>query len=94
MLAKDNHLLNGSVPHSVMTDEMTDISQICNFRWYEWVKFRKPGERQISVPHRVVRKMPWPGGKQGQPNESIGTDGVRGGVANTNVEIINRCGVE
>ena len=43
-IAKENYLLKGSVPHSVMTGEMTDISNLCNFKWYEWVKFRKPGE--------------------------------------------------
>ena len=42
--AKDNYLLKGSVPHSVMTGEMTDISNLCNFNWNEWVKFRKPNE--------------------------------------------------
>ena len=43
--AKNNFLLNGSCPHSMMTGEMTDISNLCNFKWYEWVKFRKPGEQ-------------------------------------------------
>ena len=28
-----------------MTGEMTDISNLCNFKWYEWVKFRRPGEQ-------------------------------------------------
>ena len=42
--AKDNYLLKGAVPHSMMTGEMTDISNLCNFQWYEWIKFRKPGE--------------------------------------------------
>ena len=28
----------------MMTGEITDISHLCNFAWYEWVKFRKPGE--------------------------------------------------
>ena len=42
--AKDNYLLKGAVPHSMMTGEMTDISNLCNFQWYEWIKFRKPWE--------------------------------------------------
>ena len=44
VLAKDNYLLQGSTPHSMMTGEVTDISHLCRFNWYEWVKFRKPGE--------------------------------------------------
>ena len=38
--AKDNFLLKGNSPHSMMTGEVTDISNLCNFKWYEWVKFR------------------------------------------------------
>lgn len=41
--AKDNLELNGATPHTYMTGEMTDISNICNFQWYEWVKFRRIG---------------------------------------------------
>ena len=26
-----------------MTGEVTNISHICNFKWYEWVKFRRIG---------------------------------------------------
>ena len=42
--AKDNYLLKGSVPYSVMKGEMTDISNLFNFHWYKWVKLWKPGE--------------------------------------------------
>ena len=48
VIAKDNFLLNGMVPHSMMTGEMTEISNLCNFGWYERVKFRKPGEAYSS----------------------------------------------
>ena len=41
--AKDNIELNGSTPHSHLTGELTDISNICRFKWYEWVKFRRVG---------------------------------------------------
>ena len=44
-IAKENYQLKGSVPHSVMTGELTEISNLCNFKWYEWVKFRKTGEQ-------------------------------------------------
>lgn len=42
-MAKDNFTLNGMTPHSYMTGETTDISNICAFDWYEWVKFRREG---------------------------------------------------
>ena len=53
--AKDNYLLKGSCPHSVMTGEMTDISHLCNFKWYEWVKFRKPGEQYPYPTEQIGR---------------------------------------
>ena len=31
-------------PHSYLTGEVTDLSSLCNFGWYEWVKYRKVGE--------------------------------------------------
>ena len=31
-------------PYSHLTGETTDISHLCNFAWYEWVKYRKTGE--------------------------------------------------
>ena len=42
-MAKNNFQLNGMTPHSFMTGEITDISNICAFEWYEWVKFRREG---------------------------------------------------
>ena len=41
--ARNNPNLNGMVPRSMMTGEVTDISHLCNFQWYEWVKFRRMG---------------------------------------------------
>ena len=62
--AKDNYLLKGSVPHSMMTGEMTDISNLCNFNWYEWVKFRKPGE-QFPYPTEWLGRCLGPSNSQG-----------------------------
>lgn len=35
--ARNNYLLKGSVPNSFMLGEVTDISHVCYFKWYEWV---------------------------------------------------------
>ena len=32
--------LQGEVPETMVSGETTDISQFCEFGWYEWVKFR------------------------------------------------------
>ena len=53
--AKDNYHLKGNVPHSAMTGEVTDISNLCRFGWYEWVKFRKPGEQYPFPTERLGR---------------------------------------
>ena len=42
-MARNNFQLDGMTPHSFLTGEITDISNICNFGWYEWVKYRKLG---------------------------------------------------
>ena len=41
--ARNNSNLDGMVPRSMMTGEMTDVSHLCNFQWYEWIKFRRIG---------------------------------------------------
>ena len=48
--AKDNFNLKGDTPHSMLTGELTDISNLCNFAWYEWVKFRREGP-QADFPY-------------------------------------------
>lgn len=36
--------LTGMTPHSKLTGDITDISHLCNFKWYEWVKYYITGE--------------------------------------------------
>ena len=43
-ISKNSFELGGKTPHSYLTGELSDISSICHFEWYEWVKFRKTGE--------------------------------------------------
>jgi hypothetical protein len=33
-------MTNGKVPETIMTSSTADISQICEFGWYDWVMFR------------------------------------------------------
>lgn len=44
-IAKENFLLKGSSLNLSLTGEITDISNLCNFSRYEWIKFRKLGEK-------------------------------------------------
>ena len=41
--SRNNYTLDRQVPRTFITGEVTDISQIFNFKWYEWVKFRRIG---------------------------------------------------
>jgi hypothetical protein len=34
------YMTNGEVPETIMTRSIADISHICEFSWYYWVKFR------------------------------------------------------
>ena len=47
-MAKNNFQLNNTTPHSYLTGETTDISNICSFGWFEWVKFRWEGSDAAS----------------------------------------------
>eukprot|EP00804_Cyclotella_cryptica_P016777 CCRYP_002064-RA/>CCRYP_002064-RA protein AED:0.32 eAED:0.33 QI:0/0/0/1/1/1/2/0/448 len=38
--AHDIYMLHGEGPGTIMSGETSDISQFCEFEWYEWVKFR------------------------------------------------------
>ncbi len=38
--AYDIFKLDGEVPKTIMSSRSADISQFCDLRWYEWVKFR------------------------------------------------------
>ena len=55
IFAKENFLLKGNSHHSLMTGEVIDISNLCNFKWYEWVKFRKPGEQYPYPTEHLAR---------------------------------------
>ena len=41
--------MDGQVPRTFITVELTDISHVCNFKWYEWVKFRRIGP-EVAYP--------------------------------------------
>ena len=37
--AHDIFMLNGEVPETIMSGKTSDISQFCEFEWYDWVYF-------------------------------------------------------
>ena len=41
---RSNHLLQNQTPHTRLTAQPTDISCLCEFRWYDWVLYRQEGE--------------------------------------------------
>ena len=40
-----NHLLEEQPPHSRLTGQLTDISSIIEFGWYDWVIYRVEGHK-------------------------------------------------
>ena len=42
---QDNFLLQGECPHTRMTGQPYDISNICEFEWFEWIKYRLHGQQ-------------------------------------------------
>ena len=49
--AHDIFVLNGEVPETIMSGETSDISQFCEFEWYQWLKFR---DTAVSYPDDKV----------------------------------------
>lgn len=43
LTAKDRFNLHGQNPHTIITGDTGDISNLCQFAWYEWVYFRDKG---------------------------------------------------
>ena len=39
-IAHDVYMLEGEVPETMMTGQTADISNLCEYEWYEWVMFR------------------------------------------------------
>lgn len=48
--AHDHFQLDGTTPKSKLTGQPTDISNLCEFEWYEWVQFRY-ANNQFPEPH-------------------------------------------
>ena len=46
---QENYLLQQETPHSKITGRPCDISDLCGYGWYEWVKYRCEG-RQFTFP--------------------------------------------
>jgi hypothetical protein len=44
----NNYALDGQVPYTKMTGQPLDISNICEFKWYEWIYFR---DHTSTFPH-------------------------------------------
>ena len=64
--ARNNYNLDGQVPRTYMTGELTDISHVCNFKWYKWVKFRRIGpEAAYPFPTEHLGRCLGPARNQG-----------------------------
>ena len=38
--AHDIYMLDGEVPETIMSGQTADISNLCEYEWYDWVMFR------------------------------------------------------
>ena len=64
--ARENFQLDGTTPHSFLTGNITDISNLCWFGWFEWVKFRKEGaSAAYPLPHEHLGRCLGPADNKG-----------------------------
>ena len=55
---RSNYMLQGKTPHLMMTGQPTDISNICEYGWYEWVAYRIEGAKFPVQHQRLVSILP------------------------------------
>ena len=61
-----NPILGGMTPQSYLTGDVTDISHLCNFGWYEWIKYRKTGgDTSFPLPNERLGRCLGPANNQG-----------------------------
>ena len=56
LTAKDLFQLHGSTPHTLTTGNDGDISNLCQFNWYEWCYFRQQKE-SFPYPKEVLGRV-------------------------------------
>ena len=66
LTAKDLFQLDGQTPHFSVTGEVGDISNLCQFDWYEWVYYRE-GSASFPLPREVLGRALGPA--KGEGNE-------------------------
>ena len=64
MTAKDLFQLQGQTPHFATFGEEGDISNICQFGWYEWVYFRETTSK-FPFPAHVLGRCLGPAKNEG-----------------------------
>ena len=41
LMARDHIKIRGTMPHTATTDEDGDISNLCQYKWYDWSYYRE-----------------------------------------------------
>jgi len=54
---RSNYLLDGHTPHTKLTGQSTDISNIMDFGWYEWVIYRIEGQTYPFQHQKIGRTL-------------------------------------
>jgi hypothetical protein len=66
LTAKNLFQLDGQTPHFSVTGQEGDISNLCKFKWYEWVYYRK-GSASFPMPREIFGRTLGP--VKGEGNE-------------------------
>jgi len=74
---RDNFLSNGQPPNSIATGQPTDISNICEFGWYEVVKYRHE-DQAFPLPTEKIGRCLGPAKNKGNMmSQMILTEGLQ-----------------
>jgi len=61
---RSNHLLNGMTPHTKLTGQVTDISNLVDFGWYDWIIYHFEGQK-FPFQHQMLQRVLGPSNHAG-----------------------------
>lgn len=54
---RSNHLLDGNTPHTRLTGQVADISNLIDFKWYDWIVYRVEGQKFPFQHQKIGRAL-------------------------------------
>ena len=88
LTARNLFQLHGSNAHTALTQEEGDISNLCQFKWYDWCYY-KENKAPFPFNKEVLGKILGPARKEG--NDAMGSQTQRKSSSETYIQASQHC---